>query len=389
MRAGTAPGPWTAQGPGGVVQGLDGVETEDTLRPRRTRRIAMAWMIYGANGYTGRLVAELALRRGERPVLAGRDAEKIAAFATPRGLPYRTFDLSDPDAVDAGLRDIEVVAHCAGPFSATSAPVVEGCLRGGVHYVDITGEIDVFEAVFARDEDARRAGVVLLPGAGFDVVPTDCLAAMVAAALPEATQLDLAFQAGGGISRGTLKSALEGAAMGGKARIEGEIRTVPMGWRSREVPFPSAQRRVTSLPWGDVSSAYRSTGIPNITTFAHLPGLDRAGKWSGLGQRVLGQSIVQRLGKAAIDTFVSGPGPRRRAGSWSEVFAEATDASGRSASAALITPNTYDFTADSVLRVISGLQAGEVAAGAHTPSTAFGADFVRRLHATKVIEPAR
>ena len=349
----------------------------------------MAWMIYGANGYTGRLVAELALSRGERPVLAGRDAEKIAAFAAPRGLEHRTFDLRDPAAVDAGLRDVDVVAHCAGPFSATSAPMVEGCLRAGAHYVDITGEIDVFEAVFARHEEAQRTGVVLLPGAGFDVVPTDCLGSMVAAALPGASHLDLAFQAGGGISRGTLKSALEGAAVGGRARIDGEIRTVPMGWRQREIPFPSGQRRATSLPWGDVSTAFRSTGIPNITTFAHLPGLDRAGRWSGVGQRLLGLGLVQRAGKAAIGTFVTGPGSRRRAGSWSEIFAEASAPDGRTASAALITPNTYDFTADSVLRVISGLQAGEVAPGAHTPSTAFGADFVRRLHGIKVIEPAR
>ncbi|GAA2777292.1 saccharopine dehydrogenase family protein [Saccharopolyspora taberi] len=350
----------------------------------------MGWMIYGANGYTGRLVAERAIDRGERPVLAGRDAEQIAAFAAPRGLEHRTFDLRDPAAVDAGLRGIDIVAHCAGPFSSTSAPMVDACLRAGVHYVDITGEIDVFESVFARHEEACRAGVVLLPGAGFDVVPTDCLAAMVAAALPEATQLDLAFQAGGGISRGTLKSALEGAAVGGRARIDGEIRTVPVGWRRREIPFPSGPRRATSLPWGDVSTAFRSTGIPNITTFAHLPGLDHAGqRWSGLGQRLLALGPVQYVGKAAITALVSGPGPRRRAASWSEIFAEATAPDGRTRSAALVTPNTYDFTADSVLRVISGLQTGEVTAGAHTPSTAFGADFVRRLHGTKVIEPAR
>jgi saccharopine dehydrogenase (NAD+, L-lysine-forming) len=349
----------------------------------------MTWMIYGATGYTGRLVADLALDRGERPVLAGRDPAKVAAFATPRGVPYRVFDVDDPDAVAAGLRGIDVVAHCAGPFSATSAPMVDGCLRAGAHYLDITGEIDVFEAVFARHEDARAAGVVLLPGAGFDVVPTDCLAAMVAADLPTATHLDLAFHASGGISGGTLKSALEGAALGGRARVDGEVRGVPLAWRRREVPFPSGPRRVTSLPWGDVSTAYRSTGIRNITTFAHLPGLDRAGRRSTrLSQFVMGSHVVQRLGRAAIGAVVRGPGRATRSRSWVEVYAEATDAAGKSVSAALIGPDTYDLTADAVLRAVSALRSEPPAPGAHTPATAFGADFVRRLHGVKIIEPA-
>lgn len=350
----------------------------------------MAWMLYGANGYTGRLVAELAAGPGQRPVLAGRDARKVAEVARPLGLDHRTFDLRDPAAVDAALEGVDVVAHCAGPFSATSAPMVDGCLRNGAHYLDITGEIDVFESVFAGDAHARRAGVVLLPGAGFDVVPTDCLAALVSAELPTATRLDLAFRAGGGISAGTMKSAWEGMALGGRARIDGQLRTVPVGWRHRDVAFPSGRRRVTSLPWGDVSTAYRSTGIGTITTFAHLPGLDRLGpRAAGIAPKVFGGPIPQRVGRAAIGALVRGPGQRRRADSGVEVVAEAGDDAGRTVSAALTGPNTYDFTADSVLGAVDILQAGEVPPGAHTPSTAFGADFVRRLHGVRVVEPER
>ncbi|RRO19217.1 saccharopine dehydrogenase [Saccharopolyspora rhizosphaerae] len=348
----------------------------------------MTWMIYGANGFTGRLVADLAVERGERPVVAGRDPGKVAAFAAPRGLESRIFDLSEPARVAEMLHDIDVVAHCAGPFSATAAPVVEACLRSGTHYLDITGEIDVFESIFARHEDARAAGVVLLPGSGFDVVPTDCLAAMVAAELPGATNLDLAFQAGGRISPGTLKSALEGAALGGRARVDGELRTVPLAWRRREVAFPSGPRQVTSLPWGDVATAYRSTGIGTITTFARLPVPEVGDGVGKLGQKVLGSAPVQRAGKAAIGAFVKGPGRATRQHSWVEVFAEATDAEGRSVSAALIGPDTYDMTADAVLRSVSALVADAPAPGAHTPATAFGADFIRRLHGVKIIEPA-
>ncbi len=348
----------------------------------------MTWMIYGATGYTGRLVAQRAIERGQRPVLAGRDAAKVAKVATPLGLPYRVFDLRDGAGVAEALGDVDVLAHCAGPFSATSAPMVDGCLRTGTHYLDVTGEVDVFEAVFARHDEAQRAGVVLLPGSGFDVVPTDCLAALVAAELPAATELDLAFQASGGISGGTMKSALEGAAMGGRARVGGSLRTVPMGWRRREVPFPSGHRTVTSLPWGDVSTAFRSTGIGDITTFARLPGLDRIGpRASAFGRAVLGKPVAQRIGKAVIGSLVRGPGTAQRSKSWVEVYAQARDGQGRSASAALIGPDTYEFTADSVLRTVDGLLAGGVEAGAHTPSTAFGAEFVRRMHGIRVIGP--
>ncbi|MGW0892838.1 saccharopine dehydrogenase family protein [Saccharopolyspora gloriosae] len=347
-------------------------------------------MIYGATGYTGRLIAERALDRGQRPVLAGRDPAKLARVATPLGLPYRVFDVRAEAAAAAALADVDLVAHCAGPFSATSTPMVAACLASGTHYVDITGEIDVFESVFARHGDAVDAGVVLLPGAGFDVVPTDCLAAMVATALPGATNLDLAFQASGGISGGTVKSALEGAALGGRARVDGVLRTVPMGWRHRDVPFPSGHHRVSSLPWGDVSTAYRSTGIPNITTFTRLPGLHRLGPTAtALGRAVLGRPVAQRVGKAVIGSLVGGPGSAQRARSWVEVFAEATDDAGRSVTAALIGPDTYEFTVDAVLRSVGGLLTGGTRPGAHTPSTAFGADFVRRLHGVRLIEPGR
>jgi short subunit dehydrogenase-like uncharacterized protein len=145
------------------------------------------WMIYGANGYTGRLIARLAVQRGERPILAGRDAAAVGALAAELDLPHRAVSLHDAAGLREALSGVAVVAHCAGPFDLTAAPMVEACLATGTHYVDITGEIGVFEAVFARDDDARAAGVVLLPGAGFDVVPTDCLAAMLHAALPTAT----------------------------------------------------------------------------------------------------------------------------------------------------------------------------------------------------------
>src|SRR5262249_35866054 len=155
------------------------------------------------------------------------------------------------------------VAHCAGPFARTALPVVTACLETRTPYLDITGEIAVLESLHALGGRASAAGITLLPGAGFDVVPTDCLAALLAARLPDAPQLDLAFLAGGGASPGSARTALEGAVEGGRIRAGGEIRVVPVGSRQVRAAFPSGARTVVSVPWGDVSTAYHSTGIPD------------------------------------------------------------------------------------------------------------------------------
>jgi len=332
----------------------------------------MSWLVYGAYGYTGELVARLAVARGERPVLAGRDAARVRALADELGLEHRVFDLAGID-----LTGVDVVAHCAGPFSATARPMVEACLAAGVHYLDVTGEIDVFEDVFTRHDEAVARGVVLLPGAGFDVVPTDCLAAMLAAALPGATELDLAFRVGGGLSRGTAMTSLESVAVGGRVRIDGKITGVPLAHRRRTVPFASGPRTVPAIPWGDVSTAYRTTGIPTITTYGDIP---------TRGAGVFRIPAVRGLARFAAGAVMTGPGRRRRERTGCEVWGEARDAAGDAVTASLTGPNPYDLTADSVVRAAGRITRAEP--GAHTPATAFGADFVTELDGVTVQKPS-
>ncbi|MFD5829100.1 saccharopine dehydrogenase family protein [Lentzea sp. NPDC060358] len=330
----------------------------------------MTWMVYGANGYTGRLIAELAVARGERPVLAGRSREKVEPIATALGLEHRAFGLGD---AAANLADVDVVVHCAGPFSRTAGAMVDACLASRTHYLDITGEIDVFESLNLRHLDARKAGIVVLPGAGFDVVPTDCVAALLKDALPSATHLDLAFVVGGGASAGTTKTSVEAAAAGGRIRVNGELRSVRIGHRRRTARFRSGPREVGSIPWGDVSTAYHSTGIPNITTFTAVPGV--LGSLQRIFSPVLRAPLVQNAAKSVAGK-VKGPDERKRANTRSEVFGEAWDARTR-VQCAITTPNAYSLTADAVVRAIRGIDG--VAPGFHTPSSAFGAHFVRTL----------
>ena len=188
------------------------------------------WMIYGANGYTGRLCAHVAKDRHLSPVLAGRSAEQIRPLAQELGCEARVFDLGDPAAAAKNLAGVAAVLHCAGPFSATSRPMLAACQRAGAHYLDITGEIAVFEDIHSRSQEIRDAGIVAIPGVGFDVVPTDCLAAMLKRELASATHLKLAFMSRNGkLSPGTAKTMVEGLPEGGRIRENGRIVKVPSG----------------------------------------------------------------------------------------------------------------------------------------------------------------
>ena len=334
----------------------------------------MTWMLYGANGYTGELIARLAEKRGERPLLAGRSAEKIAPLAVELGLDHLVLDLSDGAALRHALADLTLVVHCAGPYAHTAAPMVDACLATGTHYVDLAGEMDVMEAIYARHEDAQRAGVVLLPAAGFDVVATDCLAAMLAAKLPGAVELDLALTSGGGISPGTLKSVLQSAGNGGRARVDGVLRQVDLGFRQVVAEFPSGPRRVTAVPWPDLVSAYRSTGIRTITTYAAIPGSDmlarnpQAQQWLGSLLRV---PAVQRVGASLVDQFVRGPSQARQASQHTEVWGRVRDGERHSASGSLTTPGSYAFTAESVLHAVTRLLADDPGTARVTPGAAW------------------
>jgi saccharopine dehydrogenase (NAD+, L-lysine-forming) len=344
----------------------------------------MSWMIYGAYGYTGSLVAQLAATRGELPVLAGRDEERLAALGEQLGLEHRAFALSDPAAVRSGLDGIGTVAHCAGPFSSTAPPMVEACLASGTHYLDVTGEIDVFEHVLGLDKEANAAGVTLLPGSGFDVVPSDCLAAMLAHALPGAKSLTLAIRMSGGASPGTAKTMVESLGTPGRARVGGAIVPVPAQLRRRSVPFTSGAAEALAIAWGDVSTAYHSTGIADITVYATLP----RGAAPLVGMLTLAGPVVRsRLFQAPLRAFagrVRGPSSEARSKSHGEVWGEVVASDGTRACGAITTPNGYDLTADSVVRIATRLEAGEIQSGAMTPSRALGTDFVRELDGVAV-----
>ncbi len=360
------------------------------------------WLIYGANGYTGELIARQAVSRGLSPILAGRRADAVERLAGELGLSHRAFSLTDPGALRHGLADCDAVLHCAGPFIDTSRPMVEACLATGTHYLDITGEIPVFEAVFGRSAAAEQAGVTLMPGVGFDVVPTDCTAARLAAALPDATDLELAFiNEGGSMSRGTTRTMIRSLPHLGAVRRDGRIVPVPAAWRSKEIDLPlpdgrAVRRTVMSVPWGDVSTAYHTTGIPNIRLFtgAHPKSVKRMRRLRPL-LPLLGWGPVKALLMKLVERRFAeqqGPGERERREGRVYVRGEATAPDGRRAVASLVTPEGYLFTARAAVECTARVLAGDAPAGATTPAGAYGPELVESIEGVEmgelVVHPA-
>jgi short subunit dehydrogenase-like uncharacterized protein len=340
----------------------------------------MNWMIYGANGYTGNLMAREAVQRGLHPILAGRNKAAVSQLASELGLESRIFGLDDPQASLKGVQDCKLVLHCAGPFSITSQPMIEACLKVKAHYLDITGEIPVFQNAHQQSDKARRSDIVLIPGVGFDVVPSDCLAASLVEALPAAIKLVLAFEAGGGPSPGTAKTGVEGLGMGGRVLRDGQLVHVPLAWRTRTISFAHAERSAMTIPWGDVFTAFVSTGIPDIKVYMAVPPAAikkmQCLRWI---KPLLGLSFVQSLLKKQVESRVRGPSHEKREMANSELWGEVTSADGRSISATMTAPNGYDLTVTAGLGIVQYLLENDVEGGYYTPSLLMGASYATSL----------
>jgi len=342
------------------------------------------WMIYGANGYSGELIAKRAFKTGLKPILAGRNRETISKLAMELDLPWRCFDLDTPETICGNLEDVDCVVHCAGPFSATSKPMLEACLETSTHYFDITGEIDVFE--FAHSEEVSRkakdAGIIVCPGIGFDVIPTDCIALKLSQAMPDAIQLNLGFSSRSPMSPGTAKTMVEGLAKGIRTRVYGKI--VSTSQRLREVDYGKGPKRSMLLSWGDVSTAYYSTGIPNIAVY--IPASKSAVRFikiATLLKPIFKMGWVQNLLKQRAGKQ-QGPDSDIRDSSRTLVWGEVWDKEGNLKTVRIQTVNGYELTVDGPLAIIDHfLERGFSKTGSLTPAMLMGADFIAQLPGTE------
>jgi len=335
-------------------------------------------LLYGANGYTAQLIIQRALEKGLKPVLAGRNAPLMQQLAQRYQLEHRVFTLDNPDETVKGLEGASIVLHAAGPFKFTSKPMLEACLKTKTHYLDITGEIEVFEKCASYDRQAKDAGVMVLPGAGFDVVPSDCLAAHLKQRLPDATQLQMAFAGlGGGLSRGTAKTSVENLGRGGAVRKNGKIVVVPAAHKVMEIDYGAKKILSVCIPWGDVSTAWRSTGIPDIEIYMGAnPGMVRAMKLTNALGWLLRTKAVRDFLKRRIEKGAHGPSDSKRNKARSYFWGKATNAAGKSCVTIQETPEGYTLTAMTSVAIVQKILNGNFKTGYQTPSMAYGADFI-------------
>ncbi len=344
------------------------------------------WVIYGAYGYTGRLITEEALAQGHRPLLAGRSEEKLRRLASTHDLEYVAVDLKDRKGLKDMLSGVQLVVNAAGPFHYTARPMIRACLSTKRHYLDITGEIPVFEQVFALGRRARESEIALISGVGFDVVPTDCLASHVAERIDSPVELEIAFTGLGGVSTGTAKTFLRGAHAGTLVRRNGKLQPAHGRFRKR-VHFSDKTRSVIPISWGDLSTAYRSTGIPDITTYTAVPEEVRhvftpvTGALSALSRTSWGRKIAD----AIVERFVKGPDARTRETSKSYVWARAVNGKGEGAEARFEGPEAYRLTAITTVMAVDRVLGGTIHGGL-TPSQAFGNEFAEQIPGATVVD---
>ena len=333
-------------------------------------------IIYGATGYSGRLIVQQAVARGLRPVVAGRDERAVATMAARSGLKWAIARVEEPASLRAMMASGTVLLNAAGPFSTTAIPLLEACLSTGAHYLDITGIAGSIEPVAARSQEAVHRGVMLMPAVGFEVVASDCLLAHVARRLPSATLLRLGFDKSDPTSSGSIKTTVEMAGLGVPVRRDGELTRVPPGSLVWYFDYGRGPQASFAVELADLGTAHFSTGIPNVETYMRAS----PAVWSSTVSNqywgwLLATPFWQSFLKMHVDRFTPDPSLRDRSAGWGVLVAEASEATGRYVRSRLRTGDVYLFTALSAIGVVERVLAGEWSPGFQTPSHMYGPDF--------------
>ena len=343
-----------------------------------------SFLLYGANGYTGVLIAKYAAQYGLRPILAGRREEAIKPLADELKLSYAIVDLENATQLKATLQQIKVVVHAAGTFASTAKQMIDACLQTGTHYLDINGDVSVFEMIKSYDAKAKENNIMLMPGVGFDVVPTDCMALHLKKKLPDATHLKLAFASiGGGISHGTAMTIVSRLGEGGASRQNGKIVREPIGKKGMWVDFGEKRLFVMSIPWGDISTAYFTTGIPNIEAYTGIrPIAYRIMKMQGLFNGLLRMEWVKNIIRKKIKQRPAGPSDEMRSKATAMIWGEVHNAKGEQVADHLICADGYTLTAHSSLIIAKKVLEGNFKPGYQTPAGCYGEELVKEIPGT-------
>ena len=343
------------------------------------------WMIYGANGYSGKLIAREAVRRGYEPILAGRSAAAVSRLAAELDLPHRVFQAVDTSEAREHLADLSLILNCAGPFTETAPSLVDASIEAACHYMDLTGELDVYAYCHKRHEAARRRGVVLCPGVAFDVVPTEAIAAKLKEALPDANSLVLGLDSDRTLSPGSAITLLKGIGdpnLTVYMRREAAHLVKANRPLIRRFAFASGQsaKPAMSVTWADLNAAFYSTQIPNITVFIAANLSNRVTFALAHHLRFLYRNqSVQNMMRRVIKRFVKGPSREVRESGSTQLFGIVTNADGEERRLDLTVAQGYKFTYLAALAIVEHSLAQEADGGYYTPSMLVGAELTTEL----------
>jgi short subunit dehydrogenase-like uncharacterized protein len=342
-------------------------------------------VIYGSYGYTGDIIVEDSLTKNFTILLSGRDEQKLKIQSQKTGYPYKAVDLNKHQALVDLLTGSQVLINAAGPFKHTATQMIEACIEAKTHYMDINGDISVFELIKTYDYKAKFAGIMLLPGTGFDVVPTDCLALKLKQKMPKAIHLKIAFaNINGGISHGTATTVA--SRLGEKAvyRKNGKLTPIALGKKGIWVDFGEKKLFVMSIPWGDISTAFVSTGIPNIESYmAVKPFIFHLLKFQFMVNWALRTPLLRSLIQKNIDAKPAGQNKMERDQGYTLVWAQIMDIEGKIDTLKIRTPNAYSLTATATLRIAEKILNGDFKAGYQTPAKAYGENLIFEIEGVK------
>jgi short subunit dehydrogenase-like uncharacterized protein len=318
-------------------------------------------LIYGATGYTGRMAAERAKMLGLNFEIAGRNAERLQFLATLLDVPYRVFTADD--RAERFMGGIDTLLNFAGPFAQTAEALMRACINAGVNYLDITAEINVYRLAESLGAQAAKSGVMLMPGVGWDVVPTDCLAVHVARRVLQPHSLNIALQVPGSMSRGSAMSVAEIIGAGLLARVDGQLVSTPDA-QPRHFDFGDGPVLCLPLSFGDLVTGWHSTGIPNIAMFVHLSG--------------------DAFPEGDLSQLPDGPSVQQRDAHRARAVAEVSGADGTVARSMIETVNGYSYTPLAAVEAARRVLGGERRPGFETPARLFGGGFAETIAGTTV-----
>ncbi|KAI3322700.1 Saccharopine dehydrogenase-domain-containing protein [Xylariaceae sp. AK1471] len=310
-------------------------------------------LIYGATGYTGSLASQYANSLAFDFSIAGRTEDKLKNLATSLEVPYQVFDVEDNRRVDSALTDVRVLLNCAGPFIHTAGPLADACIRNGVHYLDVSAELESYKLMEERDKAAIEANVMLLPGCGGSVAMLGCLVGHVIERMQDPISIEVALCVSGPVSRGTAVTMVSGATTGCLRRVDGKLVEQDVA-NTIEFDFDNGEGPVGCFPvtLPDLITIWKSTNVENITTFAYASG--------------------SSFPASDLDLLPNGPTAEEREANPYHAAVKVVGKDGPIMRAVLHTANGYTFTHIASVEAARRILLGEARKGFQVPVAVFG-----------------